>query len=166
MNLKELLGEDLYKQVEGKLGDKKIAVVSDGNWIPKEKFNEVNLEKNELKNQVSNSEQKIADLEASFQSTNEKYANYDQNIEGLTSELNTYKTQSLKMSIASKAGLPLDLATRLSGDTEEEIKADAEKLASFVSKPAPLPLKATEPGNDDKLSPYKNMLENLNLEGE
>lgn len=166
MNLKELLGEDLYKQVEGKLGDKKIAVVSDGNWIPKEKFNEVNLEKNELKNQVSNSEQKIADLEASFQATNEKYADYDKNLESLTNELNSHKTQSLKMSIASQAGLPLDLAGRLSGETEDEIKADAEKFASFVSKPVPLPLKPTEPAENDNFSPYKNMLNNLKLEGE
>lgn len=120
----------------------------------------------EIKSLKETLEQQVNDLNTTLTATNEKYADYDKNVEGLTSELNTYKTQSLKMSIASKAGLPLDLATRLSGDTEEEIKADAEKLASFVSKPAPLPLKATEPGNDDKLSPYKNMLENLNLEGE
>ena len=120
----------------------------------------------EIKSLKETLEQQVNDLNTTLTATNEKYAEYDKNVEGLTSELNTYKTQSLKMSIASKAGLPLDLATRLSGDTEEEIKADAEKLASFVSKPAPLPLKATEPGNDDKLSPYKNMLENLNLEGE
>lgn len=41
MDLKELLGEELYNQVTAKAGDKhKIAVVSDGNWIPKDKFNE------------------------------------------------------------------------------------------------------------------------------
>jgi predicted nuclease with TOPRIM domain len=49
MDLKELLGEELYNQVMAKLGEKKIAVVSDGNWIPKDKFNELNDEKKALK---------------------------------------------------------------------------------------------------------------------
>lgn len=50
MDLRELLGEELYNQVIAKLGDKhKIAIVSDGNWIPKDKFNELNNEKNTLK---------------------------------------------------------------------------------------------------------------------
>jgi hypothetical protein len=49
MDLRELLGEELYNQVIAKLGEKKIAVVSDGNWIPKDKFNELNDEKKALK---------------------------------------------------------------------------------------------------------------------
>jgi len=155
MNLKELLGEDLYKQVEGKVGDKKIAVVSDGNWIPKEKFNEVNLEKNELKNQVSNSEQKIADLEASFQSTNEKYADYDKNVEGLASELNTYKTQSLKTRIAMEHKIPFELAGRLTGETEDELKADAQSLSGFITQKPSLPLASTEP-NVEEPHKYSN----------
>ena len=54
MSLKEILGEELYSQVTDKLGDKKIAIVSDGNWIPKAKFDDVNTEKNNYKTQVDN----------------------------------------------------------------------------------------------------------------
>lgn len=54
MDLKELLGEESYNQLITKLGDKKIAVVSDGNWIPKEKFDQVNSDKKEYKKQVDN----------------------------------------------------------------------------------------------------------------
>jgi Phage minor structural protein GP20 len=49
MDLKELLGEDLYKQVMEKAGDNKLAVVSDGSYIPKDKFDQVNKEKNDYK---------------------------------------------------------------------------------------------------------------------
>lgn len=119
----------------------------------------------DLKSAKETLEKQVEELNGTLQSTNEKYADYDKNLESLTNELNSHKTQSLKMSIASQAGLPLDLAGRLSGETEDEIKADAEKFASFVGKPAPLPLKPTEQTND-KTSPYKNMLENLKLEGE
>ena len=41
-SLKDILGEELYGQVSGKLGDTKIDIVSNGNWIPKDKFNALN----------------------------------------------------------------------------------------------------------------------------
>lgn len=50
--LKEILGEELFKQVEEKLGDKKIAITNDGSWIPKSKFDEIIKEKNEYKKQL------------------------------------------------------------------------------------------------------------------
>lgn len=52
--LEQMLGDELYKQVTDKLGDSKIAIVSDGNWIPKTKFDDVNTEKNNYKTQVDN----------------------------------------------------------------------------------------------------------------
>ncbi|KJE30047.1 phage scaffolding protein [Bacillus licheniformis] len=62
MSLKELLGEDLYTQVMEKAGEQKIAVVSDGNWIPKEKFDELNDDKKELKNQLNQRDEQLEDL--------------------------------------------------------------------------------------------------------
>lgn len=47
MDLKELLGEDLYSQVTTKLGDKKI-VIDDGNLIPKSKLDQINKDKKML----------------------------------------------------------------------------------------------------------------------
>lgn len=52
--LEQILGEELYKQVTDKLGDKKIDIVSNGQWIPKAKFDDVNTEKNNYKTQVDN----------------------------------------------------------------------------------------------------------------
>ncbi|WP_019377677.1 phage scaffolding protein [Virgibacillus halodenitrificans] len=62
MDLKELLGEELYKQVTEKAGDNKIAVVSDGNYIPKDKFDAVNKEKNDYKKQVSERDTQLEEL--------------------------------------------------------------------------------------------------------
>lgn len=63
MDLKELLGEDLYNQVTVKLGDKhKIAIVSDGNWIPKDKFNEA---KKQLEADLKERDKQLADLKKS-----------------------------------------------------------------------------------------------------
>jgi alanyl-tRNA synthetase len=63
MDLKELLGEELYNQLMAKLGDKhKIAIVSDGNWIPKDKFNEVNEARKRAEDELKERDKQLTDL--------------------------------------------------------------------------------------------------------
>ena len=72
MDLKELLGEDLYNQLMAKLGDKhKVAVVSDGNWIPKEKFNEVNEAKKQAEEALKERDKQLADLKKAAEGNEE-----------------------------------------------------------------------------------------------
>lgn len=62
-------------------------------------------------------------------------------ITDLTAKNKAYETASVKARIAHEKGLPYELAERLSGETEQDISADADKLAQFVSAgktPAPL----------------------------
>ena len=40
-DLNELLGDELFNQIQEKLGDKKL-IINDGNVIPTTKFNEIN----------------------------------------------------------------------------------------------------------------------------
>lgn len=61
MDLKQLLGEELYNQVTSKLGDKKI-MVDDGNFIPKARFDKVNDQKKELETQLKTSSETIETL--------------------------------------------------------------------------------------------------------
>jgi predicted RNase H-like nuclease (RuvC/YqgF family) len=61
MNLEELLGTELYKQVTEKLGDKKI-IVDDGNFIPKSKFDQVNDDKKAYKGQVEKLQTDLEDV--------------------------------------------------------------------------------------------------------
>lgn len=152
MSLKELLGEELYNQVIEKTGDNKVAIVSDGNWFPKDKFDEKNNELKGLQGQVT-------ELQGTLE-TKETELN---GVEDVKQELEKYKLKNLKISVAVEAGIPLELAGRLSGATEEEIKADAENFAGFVNKKTPLPMRQTEPQEvDNEEKAYENMLENLN----
>jgi hypothetical protein len=83
MDLRELLGEELYNQVIAKLGDKhKVAIVSDGNWIPKDKFNELNDEKKALKESADQ-------LRADLKEMKEKAKGN----EALTSQITALETQ-------------------------------------------------------------------------
>jgi uncharacterized protein YydD (DUF2326 family) len=65
-DLKTLLGEELFNQVTAKLGDKhKVAVVSDGNWIPKSKFDEVNTAKKTAEDTLKERDKQLDDLKKS-----------------------------------------------------------------------------------------------------
>ncbi|WP_144526197.1 phage scaffolding protein [Bacillus pumilus] len=63
MSLKELLGDDLYAQVVEKAGDQKIDIVSNGQWFPKDRFDQVNNEKKELKSQLDERDQQLSTLQ-------------------------------------------------------------------------------------------------------
>src|SRR5690554_8232070 len=70
-------------------------------------------------------------LEQQLQQLNDKLTVQEKELRGveeLQSKLKTYELENLKIKIANQAGIPLDLAGRLSGENEEEIKADAEKI--------------------------------------
>ena len=151
MSLKKLLGEELYNQVIEKTGDNKIAIVSDGNWFPKDKFDEKNNELKDLQGQLTELQTTLKSKETELGS-----------IEELKKEIASHKLDKLKTNIAIQANIPLELANRLSGENEEELKLDAEKIAAFVNKKTPLPLKTTEPSVDDKDAGLKKMLENMN----
>ncbi|MCT4686075.1 phage scaffolding protein [Vallitalea sp.] len=62
--LKELLGEELYNQLIAKLGDNKIAIVSDGNYIPKQKFDQLNDTKKQLEEDIKERDTQLKDLKA------------------------------------------------------------------------------------------------------
>ena len=59
-------------------------------------------------------------------------------IERLTAENHAYKLKEIRLKTAIEYSIPPELADRISGDNESQIKEDAEKLAKFVkSKPTP-----------------------------
>jgi protein subunit release factor A len=70
MDLKELLGEELYKQVQEKLGDKKL-IINDGSYLPKNKFDEKNEEVKLLKEKVTSLEKTTKDTETMLKDNEE-----------------------------------------------------------------------------------------------
>ncbi|GIN13192.1 hypothetical protein J26TS2_30590 [Shouchella clausii] len=62
MDLKELLGEELYNQVMEKAGDNKIDIVSNGQWFPKQKFDDINTSLKDLKNQIKDRDSQLENL--------------------------------------------------------------------------------------------------------
>lgn len=101
----------------------------------------------------------VKNLEKTLASKDEKYKEFETNISELNGKVKTFETKELKLRIAHENQIPFELAERLSGVTEEEIKADAEKLSSFVAKKTVLPLKDVAQSTES--NPYKDLLNGL-----
>lgn len=123
MDLKELLGEELYNQIMAKVGDKKLAVVNDGNWFPKEKFDEVNTAKKQAEADLKERDTQLVDLK---KSTGDNKALQDQ----ITQLQTDNKTASEKYEAEVKA-LKINTALKLAlaGDTH-----DPDLVASLLHK--------------------------------
>jgi len=66
-------------------------------------------------------------------------------IADLQKQLKGHETNALKQRIAREKGIPFEMASRLTGETEKDIRADADAVAGIlksVKGPAPL----AEPG--------------------
>ncbi len=95
---------------------------------------------------------------------NGKIGDNEKTIADLTAKNSAYEIASVKTKIAHETGLPYELADRLSGSTEEEIRKDAETLAQFAAKPQATPSFSSEPpiGNSTNAA-YKALAQNLNI---
>ena len=111
-----------------------------------------------LKEENEQLKQRLGELEG----TVEELKGYKDQLTEKDNLIKEYELKNVKYRIAVEAGIPLALADRLSGKSEEEIKKDAESLASFINQKSKLPLKTTETKlTDPKEQAYAKMLENL-----
>ncbi|MFD1179216.1 phage scaffolding protein [Paenibacillus puldeungensis] len=143
MDLKELLGEDLYNQVMAKAGDKhKIAVVSDGNYFPKEKWNEVNEAKKKAEADLKDRDKQLEDLKKSAGDNEELKKQIDalQNDNKAAKDKYEAELRDLKINTALKLAL--------AGEVH-----DADLVAGLIDK-AKIKVKddgAIESGLDDQV---------------
>ena len=115
---------------------------------------------------------KIVELGNSLTVANDKanadadvLAERDKTIADLEAKAKKYETDSVKIRIALENGLPFELANRLSGDTEEELKADALKMASFMKPSNNMPSRNTEavPEADGVTASFLKLNPNLKI---
>ena len=79
-------------------------------------------------------------LENQLNELNEKMSTFD----ALDAKTKKLEAENLKIKIALSEGIPFEMAGRLAGETEEEIKRDAKAMANFISVSKPMPIKSTE----------------------
>jgi len=108
----------------------------------------------------------VANLQQQVNTLTTERDTHANTIAQLQKEVNGYKTTALKQRIAKEKGIPLEFAARLSGETEADIKADADSMAGLlrtVKGPAPL----ADPNPKDPDAKNTGMISMLNeLRGE
>ena len=107
-------------------------------------------------------ETQVGTLSNQIKEQTEKYANYDTQLAEMQAKVKTYETASVKQRIANECGVPFDLAGRLNGETEDEIRADAQAVAKYLKPKDAPPLGSTEPvAANGKEAAMKQLLNNL-----
>lgn len=91
----------------------------------------------DLKKKVSDYETQIGSLTKDAEEKAKAYAETDARIAEYETRIKGYESASLKTRVAHEIGLPYELASRLTGESEEDIRKDAEKLAQLVKKNQP-----------------------------
>lgn len=95
------------------------------------------------------SPENVASYEERIKTLTAKAAKLEKSNGELTAKNQAHELNALKNKVARESGLRYELADRLAGTTEEELRADAQKLAEYTAVTAPL--KSTE-GSADKLT--------------
>ena len=106
-------------------------------------------------------EKQLKELNDMLAQAKEKIAGNDQIVADLTNRAKMAEGDLLKSRIAHESGVPYELANRLVGNNEEELRADAEKLAPFLSPKAAPPLHTADP-NSNGNGGLANMLNQIN----
>ncbi len=98
---------------------------TNGQTVPYERFQEVVNARNELAAQLRAAQEQTAAL------VKEK-ENWEKTLSERDSALNRTRAELLRLQVAASKNIPLELASRLVGETEQELAADADTLAQFL----------------------------------
>ena len=112
-----------------------------------------------LEKQLEQLNGQLAKAKTDLEAATAKFGEMPKEIETLTGRAKNAERANMQYRIAHETGLPFELAGKLSGDTEEEMRQDAANLAPFVSAPNAAPLFNGE--NSGNTSPFANLLQQM-----
>ena len=108
-------------------------------------------------------EKKLAEANKKLDEVSEKLKSHDAIVSELTDRATKAETSLMKSRIAHESGVPIELAERLVGSTEDELKKDAETLAAFMKPASAPPARTTEtPKANTSDAAMMQLLQNLN----
>lgn len=115
-----------------------------GERLSKEKDKMASLT-SEWESKEKDYESKIATLSKEMEDLKKAAANHKAELDERDNKIRSYETQSVKMRVAREYNIPFELANRLSGETEEDIKKDAEYMSQLLdSQKGKIPMRSTE----------------------
>lgn len=110
----------------------------------------------QIKKANADYEKQVTELTSQLKAKDE---GYDTTVKDLESKIRQYETASVKTRIAHEEGLPFELADKLSGEDEEAIRADAQKMVTYLKPKTTAPIGGAEPYDDS--DPHKAAFQTL-----
>jgi len=95
-------------------------------------------------------EKRLGEAQKTVQDATAKLSEHDKVVSELTARATAAEGSLLKNRIAHEHGVPLELANRLVGETEEELTKDAESFAAFMAPASAPPLRSNNPAGIDR----------------
>lgn len=105
----------------------------------------------------------VAGLQQQVETLTTERDTHANTVASLQAQVKGYQTAELRQKIAREKGIPPEMASRLSGETEKDIRADAEAMATAlkgIKGPAP----AYNPGASEEKGTragLRNLLRNM-----
>lgn len=121
----------------------------------------------EYKEKINNYETQIQELKsenAQAKANLEKASEKDSEIEKLEGQIKGYEKSEMQRKIALENKIPYNLASRIQGETEEEMLEDAKSLSKYFEKKEVVPPLKNPEINKSQSGAYKELLQGLNLE--
>lgn len=88
----------------------------------------------------------LADYQKQIDDITASHSQDSEAIKTLTAQVKSFETANLKSKVAYELGLPYGMSSRIAGETEEEIRKDAQSLKDLIGTPKPqAPQATTEP---------------------
>ena len=110
-----------------------------------------------IKEQLASKEEENAALKAKIGDFESEKKSSEESYQSMQKELSELKLKALKTQIAMDNNLPTDMADRIKGDDEEAMRADAEKLASYVNRKVAPSFKTEEVPSDPAEAGFREM---------
>lgn len=95
----------------------------------------------------------ISGLQGQIETLTNERDTHAATIAQLQGQIKGFETDALKRKIAGEKGLPLEFASRLTGENEADIKADADKMSGMLRAfkgAAPMAEPSANNGNDNR----------------
>lgn len=122
------------------------AAIADRLKRSEEKYKQRLADHDDLANKVREYKNQIGELTRSMEEASKKLKGHQDEVAGLQAQIKNYESRSVKTRIAHEVGIPYELADRLAGDTEDDIRRDAEAMKPYLSgRSQAAPLASSEP---------------------
>lgn len=101
----------------------------------------------------SDFEKKLTDKDAEKEEILKRYADTDKTVSDLTKRAESAERSLLQTKVANESKLPYELSDRIKGDSEEDMKKDAEMLVSLMKPHSPAPAYSSTPQGRTGVAP-------------